>query len=290
VTLPAVAADPWTERRRRAADLAARWPFAAEVLEFYRALAGVQAEVYEAAVADRVDPGRVPAYTAARALPPVRDVTISHAPEKLARAAAGASPGRWEEAVRVWLADGDLPPVDRYLVRAAAGPVLEALGEDAGKACPGAREDRRCPRCGGPPQVSLFAPSAEDFVTPRRYLECARCAWRWPCARMTCAACGELETRQLPIFAEEGTMLVETAGTVVRGAGGATPAAPAGYVPFFPHMSVHGCRSCGRYLLNVDLSRDARAVPVVDDIAAIPLSLYAAEHGFVKVVPNLMGL
>ncbi len=220
----------------------------------------------------------------------VRDVTRSHGPEKLARAVAGDTSARGEDVVRSWLAGRDLPPVDRYLARAAAGPVLEALGEEAGRACEGLRDDRHCPRCGGPPQLSVLAQSEDDLVAPRRSLECARCAWRWPYARLVCAACGELDTRRLPIFAEEGTMLGEATGAVVRGARD-VPTAPLGtQTPRFPHLSIHACRSCGRYLLNVDLGRDPRAVPVVDEIAAIPLGLYAAEHGFVKIVPNLMGL
>jgi len=105
---------------------------------------------------------------------------------------------------------------------------------------------------------------------------------------MTCAACGETETRHLPIFAEEGTTGAEAGGAVVRGLGAAPAAAPA-HSPRFRHVSIHACRTCSRYLLNVDLCGDARAVPVVDEMAAIPLDLYAREQGMTKIVPNLMG-
>jgi formate dehydrogenase maturation protein FdhE len=30
-------------------------------------------------------------------------------------------------------------------------------------------------------------------------------------------------------------------------------------------------------------------VPVVDEMAALPLDLYAVEQGFAKITPNLMG-
>jgi formate dehydrogenase maturation protein FdhE len=60
-------------------------------------------------------------------------------------------------------------------------------------------------------------------------------------------------------------------------------------VPRFPHISIHACRACSHYLLNIDLSRDARAVPLVDEMAATPLDLYAKEQGVSKLVPNLMG-
>jgi formate dehydrogenase maturation protein FdhE len=42
-------------------------------------------------------------------------------------------------------------------------------------------------------------------------------------------------------------------------------------------------------LHTIDLTRDRRAVPVVDEIAAIPLDFFAKERGLQKIVPNLMG-
>ena len=49
------------------------------------------------------------------------------------------------------------------------------------------------------------------------------------------------------------------------------------------------CATCQRYLIDVDLERDPRAVPEVDELAALPLDLYAADQGLTKVTPNLMG-
>jgi formate dehydrogenase maturation protein FdhE len=57
----------------------------------------------------------------------------------------------------------------------------------------------------------------------------------------------------------------------------------------FPHLRVEACDSCQHYLIGVDLGRDARAVPVVDELASLPFDLHAKEHGYRKVVPNLMG-
>lgn len=296
---PAVAAGQWAARRRRAEDLAGRWPFASEVLTFYGALLGAQERVYEAAQslppAHWSDLSRLAAYVAERALPPVREVTVARGPETLARAVADAPPGengltgRWEETVSRWLGNGDLSPVDRYLVRAAAGPVLEALGAAAAGVGAGPRDERHCPRCGGLPQLSLFVPTDDSLVAPRRYLECSRCASRWAFPRMTCPACGETESRRLPIHAEEGATASEAAGRVVRGLEGAGRGAAPGPAARLPHVSIHACTTCSRYLLNVDLSREARAVPVVDEMAAIPLDLYAREQGVAKIAPNLMG-
>ena len=43
------------------------------------------------------------------------------------------------------------------------------------------------------------------------------------------------------------------------------------------------------YLLSIDLAANPRAVAVVDELAAIPLGLYARDRGFTKITPNLMG-
>jgi FdhE protein len=58
----------------------------------------------------------------------------------------------------------------------------------------------------------------------------------------------------------------------------------------FPHVRVEACTSCQRYLIDIDLGRDPLAVPEVDELAALPLGLHAAEQGFSKITPNLMGL
>ncbi len=285
----AVVAGHWTERRRRAAELMECWPFATEVLTFYGALLDVQERAHETARAELADPSWAIPYAVARVLPMVRAVTAASGPEKLARAVADLPTDGWEEKAKRWLDGGALSAVDRYLARAAVGPVLEALGPAFGRVWDGPRDVRHCPQCGGPPQVSLLASTGEDLVAPRRYLECSRCAWRWAYPRMTCAGCGEIEARQQPIFAEEGTTEAEAAGTVFRGLGAAPAGTPASGA-CFRHVSIYACRSCSRYLLNVDLSRDARAVPVVDEMAAMPLDLYAREQGIAKIVPNLMSL
>ena len=106
---------------------------------------------------------------------------------------------------------------------------------------------------------------------------------------MTCPGCGEDSSSRLPIFSEEGTASGER-GSVVRGLEGRVGdhSAAAGK-PVFPHMRIEACETCRCYLLNVDIAADPTAVPVVDELAALPLDLYARERGFSKIIPNLMG-
>jgi len=57
----------------------------------------------------------------------------------------------------------------------------------------------------------------------------------------------------------------------------------------FPHIRVEACETCKVYIRTIDLTKDGHAVPVVDDLAAIPLSLWAQERGFTRMQPNLLG-
>ena len=57
----------------------------------------------------------------------------------------------------------------------------------------------------------------------------------------------------------------------------------------FHHIRIEACDSCRRYLLGVDLLADPAAIPLVDEMSALPLDLFAREKGFSKIMPNLMG-
>ena len=57
-----------------------------------------------------------------------------------------------------------------------------------------------------------------------------------------------------------------------------------------PHVRVEACDTCHSYIKTIDMTKDGRAVPVVDELAAIPLSLWAVEKGYEKVRGNLLGV
>ena len=48
----------------------------------------------------------------------------------------------------------------------------------------------------------------------------------------------------------------------------------------FSHVRVEACDVCHSYIKTVDLTKDGLAVPVVDELATIPLNLWATEHGY----------
>ena len=261
--MTAVLASPFAERRRRAAELAERWSYAAEVLRVYAAIAAVQEEAFAAAQAE--PPATLDAalaLVAERVMPRVIAATVAAAPEPLAAEAQTLLYGGDLAApAAAWLAGEELTPARAFLARAATAPILEAV---PGLLPPPLEASpRRCPACGALPQLSLFTQSGEALLTGQRRLHCSRCATTWSYPRMTCAGCGENSTGRLPILADHDA---------------------------FPHLRVDGCETCRTYLVTVDLAREPQAVPVVDELAALPLDLVARERGLRKITPNLVGM
>ncbi len=60
--------------------------------------------------------------------------------------------------------------------------------------------------------------------------------------------------------------------------------------PEFPHIELAVCEPCGIYWKRYDLGIDPAVIPEVDDLASVPLDLWAAGQGFRKLAPNLFGL
>jgi FdhE protein len=58
----------------------------------------------------------------------------------------------------------------------------------------------------------------------------------------------------------------------------------------FEHVRVEACDSCRTYIKSVDLTRNGLAVPIVDELATVPLNIWAEEHGYTKLQPNLLGM
>jgi FdhE protein len=262
----------YSERRSRAAELAERYDFAREPLALYGAVSEAQERAFERAGADRPSVEDLPTYVVRAALPDVMSAVMTAGTETLREAVLlRFHEGDLERMVTAWLRAEAQDGTDVFLARAATAPVLEAQ-PDVARALPvrssqgenpsQPTQQRFCPTCGGPPQVSVFVDSGEALVTGQRRLVCARCAHEWAYPRMTCVACGETESSKLVVLADPQQL---------------------------PHLRVDACERCKRYIVSVDSRLEGHAVPIVDEIAAIPLDIAAAERGFTKVTPNLMG-
>ncbi len=265
-------ANPWPLRRERAAELADRYPHAAEMLRLYQALSLVQEDALKTSPSADIADSAVQ-----HILPGIVDVTVEAGPRTLRDGVVSVfCSADLRNMVQRWLDGEALTPFETYLARASASPLLEALmtpgphlalPQRGRETIPpqGGTENgpsTHCPNCGGLPQLSYFAVSGEALVSGPRYLVCSRCGNNWVFSRMTCAGCGESTGTKLPIYQEQEQ---------------------------FPHVRVDGCQTCRKYLLTFDLRGDTRAVPIVDEIAALPLDLFARDEGLTKITPNLMG-
>jgi formate dehydrogenase accessory protein FdhE len=117
---------------------------------------------------------------------------------------------------------------------------------------------RVCPLCGGRP---LFGVLRLEGDSGKRCMVCSFCGYEWTFRRILCPTCDEEEEKKLPVYVAEQ----------------------------FPHVRVEACDTCKFFVRTIDLTKDGHAVPVVDDLAAIPLTLWAHELGYSRLQPNLLG-
>jgi FdhE protein len=116
-----------------------------------------------------------------------------------------------------------------------------------------------CPFCAEKPVAAILRPEGDGG---KRFLLCGLCFTEWEYRRLLCPNCGEEDKEKLPVYTAEE----------------------------FPHIRVESCDTCRVYLKAIDLTKNGRAVPEVDELASVVLDLWAAEHGYTKLQPNLFGM
>jgi FdhE protein len=143
-----------------------------------------------------------------------------------------------------------------FLARAFLQPYAEFVRSRSGKQ----RKEwtpRICPFCMRKPGSGVLRPLGDGG---QRFLVCSFCLGEWEFRRIVCPACGEENELKLPVYIAQD----------------------------FNHVRVECCDSCRCYIKTVDLTRSGLADPVVDEIAAIPLDLWAQGQGYSKLQTNLM--
>jgi len=112
--------------------------------------------------------------------------------------------------------------------------------------------------CEGRPVIGVLRVEGDGG---KRFMVCSFCGYEWEFRRILCPTCGEVDEKKLPVYVAEQ----------------------------FPHVRVEVCDTCKFFTRTIDLTKDGHAVPVVDDLAAIPLTLWAHEHGYRRLQANLLG-
>ncbi len=262
----------WDQRIARAAELADIFPFAAEVLGFYGGVARYQKALY-GYVQQGWGKSRLPADSFRDCLvtalllprfPGFLKTVRELGPAPLASVAgqlAAESEERWEKLLRdFWhRAEGrELPHSECFFARAFLQPYAEFIAERVSQP---PRHDNcaTCPICESEPVASVLR---EEQLGAKRGFICSLCALEWEFPRVLCPGCGEDRNDALCVYTAESV----------------------------EHVRVDACDTCKTYIKTVDLTKNGLAIPVVDELAAIPLTLWAQEHGYSKLQPNLMAV
>jgi FdhE protein len=258
----------WPRRIDRAEKLAILHPPVAEILHFYAELASLQQDLYPklerivgSTANSSLNPSQLPGIE-----PQFRtflSTVESHAPARLSETAqqlrGSEKISRSELLDAVWVRTDVSPSQPQeFLALAFLQPYAELLRTRAHLNLNGYTH-ALCPFCSRKPGVALLRQQGDGG---RRSLLCSFCMPEWEFRRVVCVACGEENDRKLPVY---------TAAE-------------------FDYIRVDCCDTCKTYIKAVDLTKNGLAEPLVDEIAAAALDLWAKEHGYAKLQPNPVGL
>ena len=259
----------FAQRIQRALDLSKHYKNSSELLLYYGRLALYQQYLFDSysrkQIVDPIEPwpllmhGVMPHFTDfARSL---EDFAPKHMRER-ASALAQLETAEQEAILRYfWHGDLQLDPesaADHFILLAFLQPYAESLAQ-SGYRNTAKRDHATCPVCAS---VPLCAVLRDQQHGARRSLICSICMEEWSFLRVACPSCGEERFESLPVF------------TTTE----------------IPNVRVDACDNCKHYIKTVDMTKDGLSVPIVDELAAASLDLWAKENGYLKLSPNLVGL
>jgi FdhE protein len=261
-----VAKTPWQQRIQRAEHLAAKHPFAAEILGFYVHVARFQEGLYQriqsASGRTSLSLPDADVIELFDSFPSFLSLVEEKAPAKLAEVAhdlRDSDSGSWTDLFNDYWTHVD-PPTDpkEFLVLAFFQPYAEFVRSQANLKLEG-YASLLCPFCNRKPGLGILRQQGDGG---RRSLLCGVCLTEWEFRRLICAGCGEEDHAKLPVY---------TAAEL-------------------PYIRVECCDICQTYIKCIDLTKNGLADPLVDELGSVPLDLWAQERGYSKLRPNLLGM
>lgn len=262
--------SPWQQRIQRAEELAAEHQFAAEILRFYMHVARFQQDLHQRLSKDFSRPEASNSFDHELGEPVLSalssmfnsflSLTEAHGPNPLAELSHELSlrrDVRPDLLNRAWLARPACDAQD-FLVQAFLQPYAELLRSQKSLR-PSPHKYALCPICNRKPGFGVLRQMGDGAA---RSLVCSFCLAEWEFRRLVCPGCGEENDKKLPVFTATD----------------------------FDHIRVEACDACNTYLKSVDLTRNGRAEPLVDELASAPLDLWAHEHGYAKLQNNMLGM
>lgn len=272
-----MAQSEWQRRIARAEELGAQYTFAAEILRFYVVIARFQEKFYGELARSRsgARAGGVASDSEpfARPLPPelarrfgtFLSVVEQNGPGPLREAARelrdGGEDAHFQLLTVFWngTETGALRPgPNDFFARAFLQPYAAGIRSQSSMRWSGPTP-YLCPFCKRKPGLGVLRPLGDGG---QRSLVCSFCLAEWEFRRIVCPGCGEENHAKLPVYTAEE----------------------------LKHVRVEGCDSCRSYIKTVDLTKSGLAEPFVDEMASIPLDLWAQKQGYTKLQTNLMQL
>ncbi|HJO05322.1 MAG TPA: formate dehydrogenase accessory protein FdhE [Acidobacteriota bacterium] len=187
------------------------------------------------------------------------DLVAQIAPAPLRAAAEELDDATCRAAMSDYRSGADTESPRSFFARVLLAPEVasDAVSEPGTAAAHGAPDT--CPRCDHAAQVGCLRTSGDGTSLS---LVCSLCLAEWAYVRDRCPACRSSDDRQLEWYRSED----------------------------LPWLQVRACIECQRYLNVVSHAIEPLAVADIDEIAALPLDVWAREHGYTKLRPNLVGI
>jgi FdhE protein len=266
-----MAQNEWQRRIARAEKLGSQYRFAAEILRFYAEIARFQKNLY--GELGRLGTGVSDSEPFARPFPPelagrfrtFLSVVEENGPDPLGQAARklrdGGDDSHFQLLTAFW--DGSetgalQPGPYDFFARAFLQPYAVSVRSRSNLRWTGPTPFL-CPFCKRKPVLGVLRPLGDGG---QRSLICSFCLAEWEFRRIVCPGCGEENHAKLPVYTAEE----------------------------LKHVRVESCDSCRSYIKTVDLTKSGLGDPIVDEMAAIPLDLWAQKQGYTKLQSNLMQL
>jgi FdhE protein len=265
--------NQWQQRIERAKRLAEEHSFAAEILGFYAVVVGFQQSFYgnltesistiDAANGNDIM-ANLPNWEMTERFGAFLRLMAREGPQKIREAALEmASSGKaaqFEPLTRFWnrSESGAAANEEDFFARAFLQPYAVWLRVQSKFSYRGPTAFA-CPFCRRKPGLGVLRALGEGG---QRSLICSFCLAEWDFRRILCPGCGEEDHAKLPVYSTEQ----------------------------LPHVRVEACDGCRTYIKTVDLTKAGLGEPVVDEMAALPLDLWAREKGYSKLQVNLLQL
>ncbi len=266
-----MAPNEWQRRIARAEELSVRYKSAEEILRFYIAIARFQEKLYGElartnSLATDWPPFAQPLPSELtgqfRALLSVVEQNGPVALREASRELRSHDPSHFQLLTVFWDGSetgGALPPgPSDFFARAFLQPYAAYIRSQSSRQWTGPTPFL-CPFCNRKPGLGVLRPLGDGG---QRSLVCSLCLAEWEFRRIVCPGCGEENHAKLPVYTAEE----------------------------LNHVRVEACDSCRTYIKTVDMTKTGLAEPIVDEIASIPLDLWAQKQGYTKLQSNLMQL